>query len=187
METVGACFVNMVMDRLQTLEGDSMQQLATLRQENMHLKQQVQQLARSLYLRAELHTFSDGWVLYPGFGCTEDRMQNEIIAGDPDEEPLDEAHLNASAFYGRIGLDLCCYQEGSPLDEPADLLVLGQDGQYTTVRQLLLELNQYCTVQREAGRKILPDTVSCYEGFGHSGYDAPRNVTVHSMYTDDDE
>ena len=39
IDIVGASFVNMVMDTLQTLEGDSMKQLATLRQENMQLKQ----------------------------------------------------------------------------------------------------------------------------------------------------
>ena len=48
MDTVGACFINMVMDRLQALEGENMHQLAALRQENLQLKERVQQLTRML-------------------------------------------------------------------------------------------------------------------------------------------
>lgn len=182
IDTVGATFINMVMDRLQTLETDSMKQLAALRQDNKVLKQQVQQLSRSLHMHSDLHTFSDGYMLLPGFGTDEDRMILVNVGGDPDEEPLDESHLNAVAIWGRVGLDIC-------LEEPlhdmqaasADLLVIGQDGQPTTVRQLLLALTACCTSHREAGRWTVVDALDMYMGFERSGHDFGHDVTVYSM------
>lgn len=109
-----------------------------------------QQLTRCLYVRHDVHKFNDGSLLYPGFGDSEDKIRRASERRSP----------GRCCFLGQIALDMGLYDEDVHEDMPAakstDLLVLGQEGQFKSVRQRLLELNRYCHAKGRQARTLLP-------------------------------
>ena len=189
VESVSACFVNMVMDRLQTLEGKHMQEVAELKEQNMQLASQVKSLQQCVYLREDLKTFSDGSVLDPGFGLFPDTLNKQVaghIKVSADHLIIDDMHLDAVAVHGRIGVDL--ELEGE-VDGSNTLLMVGRPGECSSVRQLLMAWNAHCVKLREDDRTPMTDIIAEYHGFHEFGFDMERLVPVYSLTSDpmDDE
>ena len=180
-DSVGACFVNMVMDRLQTLEGDHMQEMAELKEQNRQLASQVRNLQQCIYLREDLKMFSDGNVLDPGFALFPDMVSKHVagrIKVSADNLALDDMHLDAVAVHGRIGLDL---ELESEVDGRDTLLLVGREGECTSVRQLLMAWNAHCVKLREDDRTPMIDIVDEYRGFHEFGYDREHQVPVYCL------
>ena len=134
MEDSQAAFVNMLMDRLQALEG-RVQEM----QVEMHTtKTTTSSLAGSIHLQHDLTKFSDGWWLRPGFSKLPDTIRNSSWQMGV-AVPLDNLHLDAIAFHGRVQIQV---------DKEAgrgNVINLGeQDSDPTTVRALLAAINAWC-------------------------------------------
>lgn len=64
MESCEARFVAMFMDRLQGLET----RVIGLQEHNTVLKEELAAMQHTLHFEKDLHTFSDGYSLFPSFG-----------------------------------------------------------------------------------------------------------------------
>ena len=136
MESPQAAFVTMVMDRLHAVE----EQNQSLAKENERLKVSVQQLQFGLYLKERMNTFSDGFLLLPGFGVCETKMQPPWVRykWDCDQDlPLDERHADALAFVGKASFDFDCPDYNKKL-------VLGETGKRTTVVEFVTGVDAWC-------------------------------------------
>ena len=186
-DSVGACFVNMVMDRLHNLEGKHMQEVAELKDQNRQLAHKVQDLQQCVYLRDDLKTFSDGAILDPGFALYPD-MLNKDVAGHitmcARDSNIDDMHLDAVAVLGRIALDIEMEHEEDEYDDSDTLLIVGTPGQSTSVRQLLIAWNAHCVKLREADRMPMIDNIDSYLGFHCFGYDAEQEAPVYCLTLD---
>ena len=188
MDSVGATWVNMVMDRLHALEEKYMQEVGALKQQNQQLTAHVQELRANVYLREDLRTFSDGCILQPGFGTSPDMIYPDMastccishMAG----LKTDDLHLDAIALQGRFGFDIELGDEEDEFDElDADILIIGEDNKTTTVRQLLAAFNKHCCEVRAKMGDLLCD-VCPYEGFHLAGHSPRHDVPVYSLTTD---
>ena len=188
LDSVGASFVNMVMDRLHALEERHMQEVAELKRQNSRLASKVQDLEGSVFLLDDLRTFSNGSMLEPGFAMFPD-MLNKCIAGrmqrSEKDMGIDDMHLDAVAVHGKIGLDIEMYaenldDEGQLVDADDTLFVVGEHGKSTSVRQLLAAWNAHCAQLRKDNRMPMVDITS-YQGFDMFGHDEKQNVPVYCL------
>ncbi len=187
INSVGATFVNMVMDRLQDLETKHMHEVGALKQQNHELTLRVNQLSGCLYLREDFKTFSDGTALYPAFGHGTDCLCACRMAGDVGDVEIDDLHLNAAAFYGKVVFDIELSvdsedEDGSPPDTEKKYLVMGEPGVSTTVRDMLLAFNMYCLEQQKLGNDTCLDLLDCYEGFQPCKYDEKLKAPVYELH-----
>ncbi|KAK9817478.1 hypothetical protein WJX74_000634 [Apatococcus lobatus] len=82
--------------------------------------------------------FSDGWALEPHFNEEPDMMRSDCYQLGK-SVPLDDIHLDAVAFHGRIRI---CPHKDVAEDNTIDLGER-EDGP-TTVRELLAAINEWC-------------------------------------------
>lgn len=110
MESCEARFVAMFMDRLQDLET----QVTTLQGQNVTLTEELAAMQRTLHLKDDLFTFSDGYRLFLSFDDSNSTMESPdaCCMKSFTELPLDAVHANATAWYGKMKSDLSCCDVG---------------------------------------------------------------------------
>ena len=135
MEDTQAAFVNMLMERLQALEG----QVQQLGAENAILQTCTHQLRKAVHLKPGLVNFSDEWRLHPRFTTEADKMWDDTVYTER-ISPMDDLHLDATAGYGRMQI--------RPVADLAqdNLICLGErEEDRVTVRELLQGINAWCS------------------------------------------
>ncbi len=113
METDSAAFINMLMERLQTLEAANQRLQDTVLQfeEDLHdalianeqLELRVAALESSLHLVHESEKFNDGFTLCLGFPLQPDWLEHPL---DSDRYPLDALHYSATS--SQCDPNACC-------------------------------------------------------------------------------
>lgn len=165
MESIGAGFVTMVMDRLQAMEAANAHLEVTnsrILQRNQELEDRVQALERPLCLTKDLLTFSDGMRLeiHEDEGLFMRQQRNLCHSYLPVYTgilfPLDDLHANALAFQGKLKFDFC--GEWSHV-------YIGEEGGIVSVRQMAQQMHA-CMVRIDA---LTPDVPSIFARLSKSG------------------
>lgn len=113
LDSCEARSVAMFMDRLQGLES----QVIAWQEQNGTLMEELVAIQHTLHLKEDLCTFSDGYQLLPGSGDGKTMIQapDTCCMSSYRDLPLDAAHGNATAWYGKMKFDLACYEPGQPV------------------------------------------------------------------------
>ncbi len=171
METAEAGFIAMVMERLHALEDKN----AILEKQSTDLSSRLSGMESCLYLKDDLWTFNDGMMLEPAFaGNVEPSSFGAEVFGtfaDLVSKPIDDLHLDATAFYGRIGFDF-------GLEEWPHMLIIGEDNKRVTVREYLEGMDGWCWQWKTQE----PDTdVTAVVQEGFAGWRHLRNIYETSV------
>ncbi len=156
MEDKTTAFLNMVMERLQTLEGrcdEQQDEIDALKSERSDMRAR---LLMDLHVVPEMYIeFSDGAVLDWTIG-NPPQLMVDSHSEDPAESgtmliPMDDQHLQATMYYGRKHVSMTI--------TPAHLLelVVGQQGKRTTVAEFTDRVNDVAKTEgcSEYGRRLL--------------------------------
>ena len=89
-------------------------------------------MQRTLYLKKDLFTFSDGYQLFPSFGDSESTMDSPetCCMNSWRDLPLDAVHANATAWYGKMKFDFSCCDAGQNV-------TIGEVHKRVTVREFV--------------------------------------------------
>lgn len=178
MESCEARFVAMFMDRLQDLEA----QVTGLKGYNATLTQELAAMQRTLHLKEDLFTFSDGYRLFLSFDDSNSTMESPDVCCMKSfrDLPLDAVHANATAWYGKMKFDLSCCDTGQTV-------TVGEVHKRVTVKEFVDAIQSWAVAwNKRQTHPAIEASFMIYDCTGYEGWnighcDKQDNATMCTL------